>query len=215
MFGKLPKELLNGFKVRLEEIQEKNKIFFEKKERVWKIKQNSIKQLKMVEDIASDINLISTVYGIGSNADLVTSSQKKNQLIKKLKSLDNNKDSIQIDMYGFDNDSLPKKMISMGISTLVENLRKLKKTIGRYKGKNTPEFLIVKFPKINFQNDWDIDTVSDNIKAHLEHVKDGGYVSWSAIFNDTHEALKNLKTTLKKIVKEEFDVDCELLKKVF
>lgn len=56
--------------------------------------------------------------------------------------------------------------------------------------------------------------MSDNIKAHLEHVKDGGYVSWSSIFNDTHEALKNLKTSLKKIVKEEFDVDCQLLRKV-
>lgn len=32
----------------------------------------------MVEDIAEDINLINRVYGVGSKADLVVSTQKKN-----------------------------------------------------------------------------------------------------------------------------------------
>ena len=146
----MPREILKDFKTRMEQIQEKNTLFFENKEKLWKIKQSSIKQLKMVEDIAEDINLINRVYGVGSKADLVVSTQKKNQLRKKLNSLENEKQSVQIDILGTQHGSLPKKMISIGIRSLTENLRKLKKTIGQFKGKNTPEFLVVKFQFFNF-----------------------------------------------------------------
>jgi len=54
-------------------------------------------------------------------------------------------------MYGFNTDTLPLKMISMGISSLKENLRKIKKLIGKYKGKNTPEFLTVIIVNIIFR----------------------------------------------------------------
>ena len=150
-FGKMPKEILNGFQIRMEEIKLKNTNYLENTQILWKIKQNSIKQIKMVEDIADDINLISNVFGTGSKADLLASAQKKNQITKKLKTLDNNKDVVKIDMYGFNTDTLPLKMISMGISSLKENLRKIKKLIGKYKGKNTPEFLTVIIVNIIFR----------------------------------------------------------------